>query len=158
METLKEYYNKINSIINQRINELSQFIESDFETKKNIIKKSLYKNKKFIFYMTIIAILLAFLSLEYEDSICNCRLVKVSNIQKGGNQLAGMTEQIKNVFGVVGEKLQQGAQYMLDRLKFIWYLLFAFIILGLMVVSPFFIYLFVIYMMFKFLIKGTMKM
>jgi hypothetical protein len=152
METLKEYYSKINNIIKQRINELNIFIDADFETKKTIIKKSLYKNRILLFYLTIIAMLLAFLTLEFETRH------KVIHKQKGGNPLAGMTDQIKNVFGVVGEKLQSAGQYMVDRLKFIWYTVFAFAILGLMIISPLFIYLFIIFMMFKFMVKGTMQM
>jgi hypothetical protein len=121
-----------------------------------MIKTTLYKNRKFIFYMTVIAIVLAFLSLEYERSMCT-RANKVFKVQKGGEPLAGILEQMKNVFGVVGEKLAAAGNYMMERLKFIWYTVFAFAILGLMVVSPFFIYLFVVFMMFKFLVKGTMR-
>jgi hypothetical protein len=156
METFQNYYNKFIEIINQRIIDLEEFINADYETKKVMIKTTLYKNRRFIFYMTIIAIVLAFLSLEYERSIYNCPNKSIK-IQKGGEPLAGMTEQIKGVFGVVGEKLASAGNYMVERLQFIWYTIFAFMILGLIVVSPLFIYLFIVFIMFKFLVKGTMK-
>lgn len=155
--TIEKYYHYFIEIINQRITDLEEFINADYETKKVMIKTTLYKNRRFIFYMTVIAIVLAFLSLEYERNMYSCAN-KTIKFQKGGEPLAGMTEQIKGVFGVVGEKLSQAGNYMLERLQFIWYTVFAFIILGLMIVSPLFIYLFIVFMMFKFLVKGTMKM
>ena len=157
MDTFQNYYNKFIETINQRITDLEEFINADYETKKVMIKTTLYKNRKFIFYMTVIAIVLAFLSLEYERSVRASVPKTIRSVQKGGEGLAGMTEQIKGVFGVVGEKLSQAGNYMVERLQFIWYTVFAFAILGLMIVSPFFIYLFVVFMMFKFLVKGTMR-
>jgi hypothetical protein len=157
METLHNYYNQFIEIINQHMNDLEEFINADYETKKSMIKTSLYKNRRFIFYMTIIAIILAFLSLEYERCVCT-GTSNIIKIQKGGEPLAGILEQMKSVFGIVGEKLATAGNYMMERLKFIWYTVFAFIIIGLMIVSPFFIYLFIIFMMFKFLVKGTMRM
>lgn len=156
MITIQNYYNKFIKIIKQRMTDLEEFINADYETKKVIIKTILYKNRKFIFYMTIIAIILAFLSLEYERSMYSCPNKSIK-IQKGGEPLAGMTEQIKGAFGVVGEKLASAGNYMVERLQFIWYTIFAFMILGLIIVSPLFIYLFIVFMMFKFLVKGTMK-
>ena len=132
-------------------NNLDEFILDDNETKKNKIKKYIYNNRNVIYSLTIIGIVLAILSSEFEKSIF---FKTNTHILKGGNIF---DPNKPSIFAPVGKAFKSVGTFFVNRLTFIFNMILTFIILGLIIISPLFIYLFIIYMMFKFLIKGSMK-
>jgi len=140
-------YVYIKNIINNRINEFNKLLTDEPEVRNQKIKKYIIKNSRLIFYLTIIGITLALLSVEYDK--CSC--IKNNRNLKGGSFTP------TDMFGFLGTKIKQGGQYFADRVMTIVNFLISIVMIGLLIASPLFIYLFIIFMMFKFLIKRGME-
>jgi hypothetical protein len=143
-------------IIKTRIEEFNKFLDDDWETKKHKIKTTFYNNRYFIFYMTIIAIILAHLSIEYGCS--KKKSLVGGNAFTEANDL-NFINNIKGNFKSVGQSMYDKitGNYFISKLGFLWYLLVFLVVSGLVLISPFFLYLLVLYIIIKFLIFGAIQ-
>jgi hypothetical protein len=137
--------------INETYKNLEIFILDDIETKKQKVIYYLNKNKNIFTYLTIAGICIAILTIQYEH---NNKNIKYN--QKGGVQSILGNINTPGIFNSIGKIINPIFQFIKDRLVFIINTLISFIILGLAFIAPIFLYLFIIYMIFKYLFKNAL--
>jgi len=139
--------NILYAILKINIDELYIFILDDYITKKMKITNYLKKNINVLFYLTIIGLVLAILTIKIEKST-----TRYFYNMKGG--VVNPTD----IFGFLGRQVKNFTQFFVDRVKSIMYFILTIVMIGLIMVAPLFLYLLLIFMMFKYLVKGGMKL